>query len=181
MDRCFAVDVIEKNRIKTILIIERKIVKNENQRTAQGVKVNFLLQQDEDGYPPFSVESIWTIKNGNNSYIVDSIPFYVCNLSIEDEIAVKKKQGELFFDKIIKESQNSTMRIYCKNEVAINRLKATLLNLGCKWEFSNIKSLSAVNVPSTSYIEVENIITLMKNEDEALGFEISCKRLKENK
>lgn len=39
------------------------------------IKVLFHLEQDEDGYPPFSIEGLWCKKTGNGTYIVDNVPF----------------------------------------------------------------------------------------------------------
>ena len=36
------------------------------------IKVLFHLEQDEDGYPPFSIEGLWCKKASNDTYIVDN-------------------------------------------------------------------------------------------------------------
>lgn len=178
MDNYFVEDVTEKNQIKIILITKRRIVQEENKKIAhQRAKVNFLLEQDEDGYPPFSIEEVWAIRKEDNIYVIDNIPFYIYELSLYDEISVKQRQGKLYFNSLIMKSQNSTIRIYCKNEVTINRLREVLIKLGCKWEFSNLKSLSAINIPSKVLLsEIEQIINLIKKEDKSLDFEISSNR-----
>ncbi len=40
------------------------------------IKVLFHLEQDEDGYPPFSIEGLWCKKASNDTYIVDNVPVH---------------------------------------------------------------------------------------------------------
>lgn len=54
------------------------------------VKVAFSLKQDEDQWPPFTVESLWCGDIGENKYIVNNVPFYIQGVSYGDVITVKK-------------------------------------------------------------------------------------------
>lgn len=135
------------------------------------VKIIFPLEKDEVGYPPFSEESMWG-KFCQNNCTIENIPFFVYNISLQDIVSVKKKNDRLFFDKLIHESTNSTIRIYCKNPILVSQTRIKLMEMGCKWEFSNLKSLSAINVP----LEVGNDVISLLNEEDGLSYEIACKR-----
>lgn len=135
------------------------------------VKIIFSLEKDEYGYPPFSEESVWgKLYQGN--YIIENIPFFVYDISLQDVVSIKRINNRLFFNELVNESTNSTVRIYCKNPVLMSQTRRKLIDLGCKWEFSNLKSLSAVNVPLDA---CDDVISLLDKE-EGLSYEISCKR-----
>jgi hypothetical protein len=46
------------------------------------VKVLFQLEQDEDGYPPASVESLWALPKGEGLFQVDNIPFFATGVAL---------------------------------------------------------------------------------------------------
>ena len=46
-------------------------------------KMLFNLSQDEDGYPPVSVEGIWVEPTLSGNFRVENVPFYVRELSCE--------------------------------------------------------------------------------------------------
>ena len=50
------------------------------------IKVLFHLEQDEDGYPPFSIEGLWCKKASNDTYNIPYLQpivtqYLVCNKS----------------------------------------------------------------------------------------------------
>jgi hypothetical protein len=44
--------------------------------TATKLKILVRLQQDEAGYPPFTVEGIWALRRPSGSLVLDNIPFF---------------------------------------------------------------------------------------------------------
>src|SRR5574337_180249 len=65
------------------------------------VKIFFHLQQDEDGYPEVSAESVWAKPTGAaDEYIVDNIPFFTRDATIGDTLKALKKEGALWFDSL---------------------------------------------------------------------------------
>jgi hypothetical protein len=163
--------------------IKRKIVKKDHldiinkDRRSKYKRIHFPLVRDEDGYPPFSVESLWGIETVSGTYRIDNLPFYVYEISLGDEVSAYMKEKELIFNCLLKKSSNSTIRIFSKNENLLIELKNKLENLGCTWEFSNTKSLSSINIPNTVEIKaVENIIKEFSNVDDTLDYETSCVR-----
>lgn len=135
------------------------------------IKVLFHLEQDEDGYPPFSIEGLWCKKTGNGTYIVDNVPFYTYGISLGDEICVTKENGEYHFQSIVNPSGNSTLRVHF-NDKRIQIVKAKLLDMGCKVEISNLPSFISINVPSEVSLKgVEDVLSNMEKEYESLGYE----------
>ena len=129
------------------------------------------MEQDEDGYPPFSIEGLWCKKTGNGTYIVDNVPFYTYGISLGDEICVTKENGEYHFQSIVNPSGNSTLRVHF-NDKRIQIVKAKLLDMGRKVEISNLPSFISINVPSEVSLKgVEDVLSNMEKEYESLGYE----------
>ena len=129
------------------------------------------MEQDEDGYPPFSIEGLWCKKTGNGTYIVDNVPFYTYGISLGDEICVTKENGEYHFQSIVNPSGNSILRVHF-NDKRIQIVKAKLIDMGCKVEISNLPSFISINVPSEVSLKgVEDVLSNMEKEYESLGYE----------
>ena len=138
---------------------------------AEMVKIIFPLERDEDGYPPFTEESLW-VKKCEGGYLIDNVPFFVYDISLDDVVSVKKKKGQLYFHQLLHKSTNSTIRIFCKDHFLMEKVRQRLEEKGCYWEYSNTKSYSSVNIP----IEVaEEVIEFLDNE-EKLSYEVSSQR-----
>lgn len=138
---------------------------------AEMVKIIFPLERDEEGYPPFPEESLWG-KKCEGGYLIDNVPFFIYDISLDDVVSVKKKEGQLYFHQLLYKSTNSTIRIFSKDHALMEKVRQSLAEKGCYWEYSNIKSYSSVNIP----IEVaEEIIAILDNE-ENLSYEVSSQR-----
>lgn len=110
-------------------------------------KIYFRLQQDEDGYPPAAVESMWAKPRGNG-YIIDGIPFFTTEATNGDEVVAQKGEGDLlWFDEIVRTSGNSLIRIVMFDVASREAVVKRLLDLGCATEQMDEFSLVAVNVP----------------------------------
>lgn len=135
------------------------------------IKVLFHLEQDEDGYPPFSIEGLWCKKTVNNTYIVDNVPFYADGISLGDEIYVSEEDGEYHFQSIVKPSGNSTLRVHF-NDKRMQEVRDILLGMGCKVEISNLPSFISVNVPPEISLKgVEDFLINMQKECDSLAYE----------
>lgn len=67
------------------------------------VKVHFRLVQDEDGYPPVAVESVWA-QPGMNSreYVLDNLPFFVREATLGDTVLVREEEGHCWFEAVVR-------------------------------------------------------------------------------
>jgi len=115
-------------------------------------KVVFRLEPDEDGYPPASFEGLWSIPLPNGNLRVDNIPFYVCGISADDEIATDSVDGELQFRALVRPSSHSTFRLMLSNPGDQSAIRAELTKLGCTSEFNQLIGLIAVDIPGDTPI-----------------------------
>jgi hypothetical protein len=114
------------------------------------VKVHFRLVQDEDGYPPAAVESVWaqpTTKPGE--YVLDNVPFFAREATIGDVVLVRDEDGHLWFDKVVRRSQNSLVRVVFFDRTCVERVNERLVSLGCSTEYITAHNLLAVSIPDT--------------------------------
>lgn len=124
------------------------------------VKVHFRLMQDEDGYPPATVESLWA-KTGVNTdeYVVDNVPFFACDATIGDTVLVREEEGHRWFEKLVHSSPNSLLRVVFFDRSCIDKVNEHLVALGCSTEYVKQYNLLAVSVPgTTSLSEVQNYL-----------------------
>ncbi|HTN46337.1 MAG TPA: DUF4265 domain-containing protein [Flavipsychrobacter sp.] len=91
-------------------------------------------------------ESMW-VKQIGEYYEIDNIPFYVKNYACGDLVSGEMRQGELIVEELIQESGNSTIQIIFYDKGIIEKTRASLKELKCASEISNIPALIAFNVP----------------------------------
>lgn len=115
-------------------------------------KVNFPLEQDEDGYPPIAVESIWAKKGRRvNEFILDNIPFFARAATLGDIItALPDEHGNLWFQGLLRRSANSLMRVVFFEPESITDVGQCLVSLGCAVEYLRTHNLLAASVPRTT-------------------------------
>ena len=123
---------------------------------ARRVKVHFELVQDEDGYPPAAVESVWATALGQGRFRLDNIPFFVYGVSCFDIVlAQERDDGALWFDTLAEASGHSTIRVTIFRDSSdrrprderVEELRADLRKLGCDSERSHIPGLFSIDVP----------------------------------
>jgi len=140
------------------------------------LKVHFKLNQNEDGYPPFSSEAIWCEKLDEHRFRVDNIPFFVTGVSFSDIVSVHEEpEGYLNFDELVEEGGHSTIRVmFLDNpddrrpfEVRARELAGQLDALGCGISVSPPPLLLAIDIPPAGAIgTVQTLLT--KGEDKGL-------------
>lgn len=118
-------------------------------------------------------ESIQAKPNGQ-LYEIDSIPFYVKGIAYRDLISIKQENDSIYFNKLEKESGNSTLRILLYNLEYAPEIIKFIEEKGCSWEGSNIESLYSVNILTKKiYKEVtEHLDSYEKKE--ILEYEEGC-------
>jgi hypothetical protein len=119
-------------------------------------KVWFKVQQDEDGYPPVQVESLWARPFDEGKYVLDNIPFFARGVSWRDMIsATQGADGNKWFSGVVNPSGHSTIRIIVFRkaddprplEERVAELRGRFTALGCSSELSHITGLFAVDIP----------------------------------
>lgn len=123
------------------------------------VRIHFRIDQDEDGYPPVGVESLWA-KPVGDFFEIDSIPFFTSDATTGDLVRAKPDaNGEFWFAGVEQASSNSLIRIVFFDVTHTNVLSEKLQALGCGAEGMTAYKLLAVDVPgSVSLSEVQDIL-----------------------
>ncbi|MGK3969349.1 DUF4265 domain-containing protein [Sorangium sp. So ce118] len=124
------------------------------------MKVYFRLVQDEDGYPPVAVESVWaqsTIKAGE--FVLDNAPFFAREATIGDTVLVREEDGHLWFEQVVHRSRNSLARVVFFDRTCIERVNEQLVAFGCSTEYTKTHNLLAVSIPETVNLrDVQNYL-----------------------
>lgn len=111
------------------------------------VKVHFHLEQDEDGYPPVAVESLWADPSVEpDEYVIDNVPFFVRDATIGDTVRVREKDGHRWFDSLVSRSQNSLVRVVFFDQGCVEAVSERLVTLGCSIEYLREHNIMAVSI-----------------------------------
>lgn len=113
-------------------------------------KVHFPLEPDEDGWPPVSVESVWAKRAaGEHEYVIENVPFFAAEATVDDTVQVREEDGNLWFEKLVRDSTNSLIRVIVIDPSRLKEISKSLVALGCVTELAPQWKLIAVNVPSS--------------------------------
>jgi hypothetical protein len=80
-------------------------------------------------------------------YRIKSIPLYASRIALYDLIAVRRREGVLYFHKIIEDSGRSVIQMIVFNERQINAIGKDLELFGCMWRHGGDKHLIAFDIP----------------------------------
>lgn len=139
-------------------------------------KIVFTLEQDEDGYPPESRESIWAKPLQNGNFILDGIPFFATEVSDGDEVAAAPDpDGLLIFGRLIKPSPNCTVRVIMFEKQREDEVREHLSGLKCEIEGTGINAMFALSVHRERYNQVEDYLRHLF-ENDVLDYEESAIR-----
>lgn len=113
------------------------------------VKRYFQLTQDEDDYPPVSVESVWAVPTEDpRQFVLDNVPFFVLNATLGDTVIASVRDGAYWFEKVVQHSGNSLIRVVFFDGVQRKRIAQELKRIGCSTEYLEAHALLAVNIPA---------------------------------
>lgn len=151
-------------------------MKRRKRKTGRTVKVCFQLSPDRSGYPPTTSEFLWCIPTERGTHIVDNIPFFVRDVSLGDEISTEKVGEVLHFSRILKQSRNSTVRVFLKKTNQTEAVRNKLDKFGCGSELMEELSLLAVTMPPDSrFVEALSFLDDEAKKDN-IGIEESAVR-----
>lgn len=131
-------------------------------------KIYFQLKKDEDGYPPFDVESLWVSTIDKGVGIIDSIPFFVKGIALGDRVAF---DDDFNFVAVEVPANNTTIRVYCPSWEKEVDIKNILKEENCSWELSHLPSLIAINVPNNRLEKVQSYLFERSNIEPLFEFE----------
>lgn len=123
-----------------------------------------------DGYPPEEWEGLWAIPLGKGLFKIDNIPFYAKNLSCDDIVEAKKDGDAYFFERVVRPSENSTIRVVLYDLAEEGGVRNELSNLGCSIEGTGTPGLIAVNIPKKN---IDRVVGFLKDAfaEQKLDFE----------
>ncbi len=117
-------------------------------------KIIFLLEQDEDGYPPVAAEGVRVNHLGGDEYEIDNIPFFSSEATLGDVVRARVVDGELRYLETLRESKNSLIRVVYFDGADATALRKRLDATGCSTEHEALHGLFAVSVPPTVSLSV---------------------------
>lgn len=138
------------------------------------IKVYFEFFNDilEEEY----VESVWaTVVNEKEGfYRLDNIPFFVTSYASGDTVYAELEEERLVVKKLVEESGNSTLQIFCYKEETVEQVQRKLEEFGCGWEGSHLPKYFSVDVPfNIEYEPIRAYLTELE-ENEILGYREAC-------
>lgn len=136
------------------------------------VKVHFELVPDEDDWPPSTVESVWAKPGAaKDEYVIENIPFFTPEATIGDTVQVREEDGNLWFEKVVKDSPNSLIRIIVKAPHMFEAYQDRLIAMGCQTEGFPGYKLIAVSIPAD--VDLVTVQNFLKTQETAglLGYE----------
>lgn len=138
------------------------------------VKMLVHLEQDEDGYPPTTEESLWVLPMEGGLFQVDNIPFFAWDLALGDVVAAEPEEGVWRFKRVIRRSGHATLRLLLYDVAEVPTAIERFARLGCLSERSHIPGLIVLDVPpSTPWTEVKRLLVEGEAE-ERWGYEEAC-------
>lgn len=134
-------------------------------------KILFYMEQDEDGWPPYTAESLWAIKKDNGNFEINNIPFYVRGIALGDTISATWDGEIMVFKEVVESSENCTLRIIFDDLSCKEPVCNALVRLGCMCEGADVDILVAVNIPPET--EYDDVIDFLEPycEKDLLGYE----------
>ncbi len=122
------------------------------------VKVHFRLAQDEDGYPPVAVESVWAQPGANaREFVIDNVPFFAREATVGDTILITEEAGQRWFEAVVHRSRNSLVRVVFFDRTCVDRVSDQLTALGCSTEYLREHNLLAVCIPASVRLKIANL------------------------
>lgn len=109
------------------------------------VKLVFVIEPDESGWPPVRKEGMWATRAPGDLYVLDNIPFYA-TAACGDHFRATEIDGELYASELVLESGHGTVRVIGSKE-ELDAIRRTAIEPGCTCERS--ESMLAIDVPGT--------------------------------
>ena len=91
-------------------------------------------------------EAVLATKEGNY-YRIKSIPVHASKIALYDLIGIRKREGVLYFHKVIESSGRSVIQMIVFRNRQIKAIGKDLEQFGCMWRRSDNKHLIAFDVP----------------------------------
>ena len=142
-------------------MVEEGFLHQQNQPDKGLEKIQFSIEQDEDGYPPVCIETAWARRTQDGYYELNNSPFYAIDVSWKDIVDVEQMpNGILKFKRVVRRSGHSTIRVVALEKEEKKTLQKKLEELGCSWEGGDVPSLISVDIPP--HVDIEQVRNLLQ-------------------
>jgi len=140
------------------------------------IKIEFALERDDDGYPPADTETLWAKLRYDGHFELDSIPFFVREVSLGDVVEASGNGEVRRFRRVIEPSGHSTLHVIVFDATKMDGVRKALRELGCESELSHVAELVAVDVPPD--ISVDEVTRYLdeKEADNELEYQTGALR-----
>lgn len=129
------------------------------------VKLHVRLEQDEEGYPPIAVESLWGEPTGApDEYVIVNIPFFARNATLGDTVRAPERDGQRWVEGVVASGAASLLRVLFFEVDRTDEVTAELEALGCETEGLPAYRLVAVSVPAD--IELTRVQALLRQRQD---------------
>lgn len=135
------------------------------------VKIHFRLEQDEDGYPPVAVESVWAKEQPDGSYVIDNAPWFTREATLGDVVEAEEEDGALYYSATRSESGSSLLRVVFLTDEEPTSVREALLELGCSSELAGAWPLLAIDVPADAELDAVRAMLDEGEEQERWEYE----------
>ena len=136
------------------------------------VRIHFRLIQDEDDYPPASVETLWAeVAPRADEYVIKNVPFFTREATIGDTVRAQSLNGQLWFLHVTDRSRNSLVRVIFFDEAARPRVSQALNSFGCATEYMRQNRLLSVSVPDRATMHRVRVVLQTEAGAGTLGYE----------
>ncbi|MFJ6101589.1 DUF4265 domain-containing protein [Streptomyces sp. NPDC092359] len=130
------------------------------------VKVHFLMEVDDGGWPPASVESLWAVDLGDGTVRLDNTPWFVRGVASGDVIRVNvDDDGLRWAGETVHPSDNCTIRLIVLKDGGSAAARQTVLEtfhqLGTTGEGIERFGMVALDVPPEA--DIQRIQTLLEH------------------
>jgi len=118
-------------------------------------------------------ETVPATKEGDY-YRIKAIPLHAAKIALYDLIAVRNREGVLYFQSIIESSDRSVIQMDVFKELQINVIVKDLEHLGCLWRRGDNKRLIAFDIPKhVSYQPIKDWLDLGEKE-QRWKYRVAC-------
>lgn len=122
-------------------------------------KVLWHLEQDEDEWPPYPVESIWCSEVAPGHYKLLNVPYFAQGVAWGDVVTVKPAEAEaqtdggLWFAAVVSRSGYSTVHAFCADPALQEQLRVWADQHQCVVETAYDGKYWAIGIPPRIPVE----------------------------
>ncbi|ALV06452.1 DUF4265 domain-containing protein [Roseateles depolymerans] len=110
-------------------------------------KVLWHLEQDEDEWPPYPVESIWCSEVATGHFKLLNVPYFAHGVAWGDVVTVTEKDDGRWFAAVVVRSGYSTVHAFCADPATQEKLRAWAEQLQCVVETAYGGKYWAIGIP----------------------------------